>query len=73
MPNYNERLKELRQDRDMTQAQVAQILQTRQEYYSKYEVGKRPLPIQHLMTLCLFYGVSADYILGLPKNLNWPR
>lgn len=73
MKSYNEILRELRTDRDLTQARVAEVLNTRQEYYSKYELGKRPLPIQHLKTLCQFYEVSADYILGLPKNLKWPR
>lgn len=73
MKNYNDRLRELRIDKDMTQAQVAELLKIRQEYYSKYELGKVPLPIQHLRSLCLIYGVSSDYILGLPKNLKWPR
>lgn len=70
---YNEILKELRTDKDMTQAEVAKILKTEQSYYSKYEAGKHPLPIDHLRTLCILYGVSADYILGLPKGLSWPR
>jgi transcriptional regulator with XRE-family HTH domain len=73
MKNYNEILRELRTDKDLTQAQVAEVLNIRQEYYSKYELGKRPLPIHHLKKLCQFYGVSADYILGLPKSLKWPR
>lgn len=70
---YNEILKELRQDRDMTQAEVAKMLKTEQSYYSKYETGKHPLPVEHLRTLCILYGVSADYILGLPRGLKWPR
>lgn len=71
--HYYEILRELRTDRDMTQEQVAEILETRQEYYSKYETGKRELPLHHLKTLCMLYQVSADYILGLPQDLNWPR
>lgn len=70
---YNEIIKELRTDKDMTQAEVAKILKTEQSYYSKYEAGKHPLPIDHLRTLCLLYKVSADYILGLPHGLKWPR
>ena len=70
---YNEILKELRTDKDMTQAEVAKILKTEQSYYNKYKAGKHPLPIEHLRTLCILYGVSADYILGLPKGLSWPR
>ena len=70
---YYERIKALRIDRDLTQQQIADYLGTRQEYYSKYELGKRQLPLHHLKALCEFYNVSADYILGLPKNLYWPR
>lgn len=69
----HEKIKALREDHDLNQTQVAKILKTEQSYYSKYELGKHPLPIQHLKTLCEFYGVSADYILGLPKGLKWPR
>lgn len=70
---YNNRLKELRQDNDKTQEEIANILNTSKQYYQKYEKGLHPLPIHHLKTLCLFYGVSADYVLGLPKGLKWPR
>lgn len=71
--NYYDRLKALREDMDINQQEIAELLETSQSYYSEYELGKRPLPIHHLKTLCKFYGVSADYILGLPENLNWPR
>lgn len=67
------RLRELREDNDKSQKEISELLQTSQQYYSQYENGKRPLPISHLRTLCLYYDVSADYILGLPKHLNWPR
>ena len=70
---YYERIRELRIDADMNQTQIARILDTSQSYYSEYELGKRPLPVNHLTTLCEFYGVSADYILGLPKGMKWPR
>lgn len=70
---YYERLKELREDKDLTQNQIANILKIDQSYYSKYEKGRHPMPIEHLATLCKFYGVSADYILGLPEGLAWPR
>ena len=68
-----ERLRELREDRDLTQKNISAILKTTQSYYSEYELGKRPIPNQHIITLSLFYGVSSDYILGLPKGLKWPR
>lgn len=62
---YMEKLKDLRLERGLSQADIATILQTTQQYYGKYELGKIPLPIYHLVTLCRFYGVSADWLLGL--------
>lgn len=70
---YFNRIKDLRKDHDLSQKAVADILNTSQSYYSEYELGKRALPIQHLRTLCIYYNVSADYILGLPRGLEWPR
>lgn len=68
---YYEVLKNLRIDHDKSQAEIAKLLNTTQTYYSKYELGKHPLPIQHLITLCKYYNVSADYILGLPEGLPY--
>lgn len=68
-----DRLRALREDRDLTQTDVARLLSTSQSYYSEYELGKRPIPVQHVVTLCRFYRVSADYLLGLPRDLAWPR
>lgn len=68
---YNERIRNLREDHDLTQKQLAEILKTGQSYYAKYENGKRPLPIDRLVTLCIYYNVSADYILGLPEGLPY--
>lgn len=70
---YYERLKALREDKDLTIMDIAKVVGTSYQYYQKYEKGKHPLPIAHLATLCEFYGVSADYVLGLPEGLNWPR
>ena len=64
---YCKRLKELRIKNGYTQEQIAFILHTRQEQYSKYESGKRELPIKHLISLCCLYRVSADYVLGIEK------
>lgn len=64
---YNERIRELRENTRKTQTEIAKILETSQSYYSEYELGKRELPIKHLVKLCEYYEVSADYILGL-KN-----
>ncbi len=73
MRNYTDVLRELREDHDLTQAQVANILQTTQQVYARYEKGVNEMPLHHLCRLCEFYGVSADYILQLPKGLKWPR
>ena len=69
---YAQILRDLREDKDLYQKDIAEILKTTQSYYSQYENGKRALPIEHLITLCKFYNVSADYILGLP-DLPYPK
>ena len=63
---YIKRMRDLREDHDMTQQEVADVLGTSQTMYARYERGANELPIHHLITLCKLYGVSADYILGLP-------
>lgn len=67
------RLKEIREDRDLTQAFIAKKLNIKQNAYQQYESGKRNIPYQAIIKLCLFYNVSADYILGLPKNMPYPE
>ncbi len=61
---YLPRLKDLREDADMTQAKIAQLLGIDQRVYSTYETGKRDIPLRHLVALADFYKVSVDYILG---------
>ena len=68
---YYEKIRNLRIDHDKSQAEIAAILNTTQTYYSKYVLGKHPLPVHHLITLCQYYQVSADYILGLPEGLPY--
>ena len=68
---YHDRIKNLRIDADLTQQEIARLLKTEQSYYAKYENGKRPLPIDRLRELCIFYNVSADYILGLPEGMPY--
>lgn len=70
---YYERIKNLRIDTDHSQKQIADILKTGQSYYAKYENGHRPLPIDRLRELCLYYNVSADYILGLPEGMPYGK
>ncbi len=59
------RIRDLREDHDLTQTEIADILHTSQTMYARYERGANELPIHHLITLCNFYHVSSDYILGL--------
>ncbi|MGN0793846.1 MAG: helix-turn-helix domain-containing protein [Aristaeellaceae bacterium] len=65
MKEYWEIIRELREDRDLRQSDIAALLHTTQQVYSRYEKGINELPIRHLRTLCQFYKVSADYILSL--------
>lgn len=62
---YYERLKQLREDNDLTQKQIAEIINCTQTAYSKYEKGQREISIDNLIKLIKFYEVSADYILGI--------
>ncbi len=65
------RLKDLREDHDMYQKDVAKLLGISQQYYSEYEKGKRTIPVQHLMTLAKYYNTSIDYIVGLTNENNF--
>ena len=69
--NYADRIRSLRQDNDLTQKQVADMLGVAQTTYSKYELEKRPLPLEYLIALCKYYNVSADYMLGF-SNIRKP-
>ncbi len=66
------RIKEIREDRDLTQVEIAKVLNCKQNTYAQYESGKRQIPIEAIKKLCVFYNVSADYILGLP-DLPYPK
>lgn len=70
MKEYWEILRELREDHDLMQSDIAAVLQTTQQVYSRYEMGINELPLYRLKTLCQFYQVSADYILGLSKEMD---
>lgn len=65
------RLRDLREDKDKSQEEIAKILHTHRQTYGNYETGIRTLPLEHLIILCEYYGVSADYILGLPEGLPY--
>ena len=67
---YYQRLKEIREDKDLTQKEVANIINSSQQQVYKYENGIQEMTVGRLKALCLYYHVSADYILGLPKGLD---
>ena len=71
MSDYAQRIRELRIDHDKSQAQIALLLGTSKNQVGKYERGEQEMPIKHLLTLCEYYKVSADYILGLPSGLPY--
>jgi len=63
MKTYTDRIRELREDNDLKQKDIADLLKTTQQVYSRYENGSNELPLRHLITLARFYRVSCDYIL----------
>lgn len=62
------RIRELREDKDLTQKQLGQILNMSQTGYSQYEIGKNDIPTKILIELANFYNTSIDYILGLTNE-----
>ena len=62
------RSRDLREDKDLTQKQVADYLHIKQNTYSQYETGQRQLPIEYLIALAKLYNTSTDYILGLTQE-----
>ena len=71
--NYYKRIRELREDHDLTQCKLGEMLGMAQQQYQAYESGRYDIPTDILKKLCLLYKVSADYILELPKGLEQPR
>ncbi len=72
MRTFQEKLRGLREDHDLTQQKLAEILGTSQTMYARYERGANEMPLRHLITLCQFYNISADYLLGLSEEKNRP-
>ena len=70
--HFYQRLRDLREDADRTQSEIAELLGTVREQYNKYETGKQELPMHHFITLARYYNVSLDYLAGLvdtPRRL----
>ena len=68
-----QRLKDLREDADKSQEEIAKIIGTSQSYYAQYENGKRVIPLERMVVLAKYYNVSLDYLVGLtddPGKLN---
>ena len=63
-----QRIRDLREDRDLKQRQLAELLNCSQQVYSNYELGQRDIPTDILIKLANFYNVSIDYLLGQTKN-----
>ncbi|MBQ9685803.1 MAG: helix-turn-helix transcriptional regulator [Oscillospiraceae bacterium] len=72
MLSYIDKLKNLREDNDLTQTQVAEYLGTSQTMYARYEREANELPIRHLLALCHLYNVSADFLLGTKVDQKHP-
>ena len=71
MRTFIEKLRGLREDNDLTQTQIAQVLGTSQTMYARYERGANEMPLHHFIALCKFYNVSADYFLDTtPSKLR---
>ena len=72
--NYAERIRALREDRDLTQTQIAQLLKVGQKTYSDYELGRTRIPVDSLILLAKLYNVSMDYICGVSdKRSPFPK
>ena len=68
------RIRDIREDRDISQGDIAQLLLCDQSPYSKYELGKRDLPLRLAVKLAEYYGVSVDYLVGLTDTPEpYPR
>ena len=72
MRTFIDKLRGIREDNDLTQTQLAEILGTSQTMYARYERGANEMPIRHLITVCKFYNVSADYFLDTAPDKRKP-
>ena len=68
-----EKMIDIRTDHDESQRDLAKAIGFHQVQIARYETGTNTPPINYIIAFCRHYGVSADYLLGLPKGLNWPR
>ena len=66
-------IRDVREDRDEKQETIAKVLQITTQQYSLYETGKREFKTRHIIQLCKYFNLSADYLLGLPDDLPYPK
>ena len=66
--NYIDNMRKIRLERGLSQMAVAEVLEINQQQYSRYENGQNEIPVRHIITLCKFYGISADWLLGLKEE-----
>ena len=67
---YYRRLRDLREDHDLSQSDIAEVLNMKQQQYSNYESGRREIPVHHLITLANYYNVTIDYLVSRTDNLK---
>ncbi len=68
MESYRERLRNIREDKDLTQAELGKVINKSQQGYSHIEAGRAELKIDDLITLCKYFNLSADYVIGITKE-----
>lgn len=70
---YNEKIQFERETKNITQKQLAEEIGLKQQQYARYEKGINLLPITHLKKICEYLNISADYIIGLPEGMPYPK
>ncbi len=70
---YNERITKLRESKDILQKDMAEYLGIKQQQYARYEKGINVMPVTYLPKICEYLDVSADYLLGLPEGMPYPK
>lgn len=61
-------IRQIRMERGLSQEMIAEVLETTQQQYSRYENGQNEIPVRHVITLCRFYDISSDWLLGLKET-----
>ena len=67
--SITDRLRTIRIQRGYSQMDIANVLEMQQQQYSRYELGTNEIPVRHVITLCKFYGISSDWLLGLTDKI----